>query len=96
MTDNSSANNTTFPLRDIPESSKGGSYHTQWARAMYNKWLNDRAAIPYTYKNTISMLRAYGKGAQPIDQYIKQEADTGQNNSSTFDRSAYSGPKLGS
>lgn len=87
----------SFPNRGIPESEKTEKYHAQWAKAMYSAHVHDKSAIPFSYKKTIRNLRAYGKGMQPIDGYLKNSKtvatdgttsslDGGTTNSALYDR----------
>ncbi len=63
------ASTTQLPSRDRPEEEKDDKYHRQWARSIYSKYYNNRTGIPREFQNDIDLLRAYGKGNQPIDFY---------------------------
>ena len=63
-----------FPSVFLPEDEKGDKYHKEWAKAMYSFWHNGKAAIPQNTQKDIDMLRAYGRGEQPIEIYLKNKA----------------------
>jgi len=71
-----------FPSVQIPELEKDDKYHIAWLKSMYSHYTHDKSAMPFKFGEDIDSLRAYGRGAQPIENYLK-EAFTKSAESST-------------
>ena len=79
-----------FPSRDVPESQKDGSdYNRNYTKAIYNRYLNDKGGILYGSRDSLDMIRLYGKGAQPSSIYKsnnKEKANDSDTGSAFQDR----------
>jgi len=60
-----------FPSKDIDPKKKLGPYCRQNAQAIYSLFLKNKCAWTIDYQNEFSVLRAYSRGEQDIDQYKK-------------------------
>jgi hypothetical protein len=76
-----------YPSVDRPEDQKNEKYHIDWAKAIFSKSFHGKAAIPQSFMNEIDILRAYGKGAQSVAQYLKKDLRLNSATSSTTNTS---------
>jgi len=71
-----------FPSNNIKTEDKGHDYCLQNACAMYDRWLYDFTAIPYSERSKIDMLRKYGNARQD-ESYYKPYINQGSDKEST-------------
>ena len=65
-----------FPSRDVSEQEKDGApYSLDYSKAIYNRYLNDKAGVLYSSREKLDIIRLYGKGSQPISIYQNWQND---------------------
>lgn len=59
-----------FPSRDVSEKEKDQApYSRDYAKAIYSRYINDKTGIWYSARDSLELIRLYGKGSQPISIY---------------------------
>jgi hypothetical protein len=61
----------SFPSRDIDPKTKGADYSRQWAEAIYALFCKGKTAWTTDAQNEFTVLRAYSRGEQDMEQYKK-------------------------
>jgi len=59
-----------FPSRDVAETDKElPKYSLEYSRAIFSRYVNDKAGVLYSRRSDLDLIRQYGKGEQPISIY---------------------------